>query len=260
LIGTLTYTDAEGDLPNAATAVVNNIMPAGAATVTDFSVLTSAGPPPMVGLRFRFTPATNFVGTVTFQIAVNDARGALSNVATVTVNVTDTSIIDARLEFMAPFDAPNTYTRQITNTGTGAAIGTMQYGAVGTPGQFFTAADRHGMLGSAINKIVFYLATLGVTADPNAELLAVAFCISGLSGGPATFTFFGPAVTPPPQGGAELAGPAQFPPQTQLTNGCTPYIPTGDAVRAEMTLPPGGVVDVLEPVFKIEIANLPAAG
>jgi hypothetical protein len=261
LIGTLTYTDAEGDLPNPTTAVVNNLTPAGAATITDFQVVTTPGPPPAVGLRFRFTPATDFVGTVTFQIAVNDARGALSNVATVTVNVTDTSIIDVRLEFTTPFDAGNTYTRQITNAGTGAAIGTMQYGAVGTPGEFFTATgpDRHGMLGSAINKIVFYLASLGVTADPNAELIAVAFCVSGLSGGPATFTFFGPAVTPPPQGGADLTGPAQFPPPAQLTgNGCTPYILTGDAVRAEMTLPPGSVGDVYEPLIKVEVANLGA--
>ena len=258
VIGTLTYTDAEGDLPNPATAVVNNLTPADAATVTNFEVATTPGPPPAVGLRFRFTPTTGFLGTVTFQISVNDARGALSNVATVTVVVTDTSILDYRLEFSTPFEAGNTYERQMTNVVTGSAAGTMQYGAVGTAGQFFTAADRHGMVGSASNKIVFHFGSLDITADPNAELIAWQVCVVNSSGSPVTITYFGPAAAPP-RGGAESAGPAQFPPPSQLVGtGCMPITLTGDAVRAEMTAPSGAVFDVLEPTFKVEVINVGA--
>ena len=270
---TLAYADEENDLPNTGSATVNNITPAGAGTVTNFAVVSI--PPSGTGLRFTFTPANDFVGTVTFQVAVNDARGALSNVANVQVTVTDTApgaIRDMRQEFNGVNTTPGvTSTQTMTDVATSMAVGNMGMRPQGDPASHFFGSnpalggDRVGMLGDPDNLWAFHLIDLSITGDPNANVEEAQFCFvntSGVNGGnPITISFFGAAASAPPLEDAGSSAPARFPGPIQMTgDGCTGVIEVDDATRVEIGLMNPAILDLLEPVFGVETTFIPAAG
>jgi hypothetical protein len=79
---TIPYSDEDGDLP-ATPGIVNNLDP------SEGSIVPASWMGNATGVSFSFVPAPGFVGIATFDVAVLDARNALSNVAPVFVTVTN---------------------------------------------------------------------------------------------------------------------------------------------------------------------------
>ena len=178
---TLHYMDPENHDPDLGTVTVNNL-DAAEGTVSDFEIVRGTSSEP-IGLKFTFTPAPEFVGSVEFQVGVSDVLGGLSvSPADVAIQVTNAYV--AQVELSGVQTTPEVTSTQQVKDETGLPVGTVQMMPSSMPGSFFfgTGPTRIGMSGGPLNFWIFDLSSLNITGDPGAFVTLVTLCFLNTSG------------------------------------------------------------------------------